>query len=194
VTSWNLRDTHMAETIDQLAVHLERRNGRPAKIAIWAHNSHLGDARATAMGERGEINIGQLVRERYGDDALLVGFTTHAGTVAAAREWDMPVEIRRVRPSLPGSVERLFHEAGASRFLLALGGDEMQRAFAAPLLERAIGVIYVPETERQSHYFEARVARQFDAILHFDETRAVEPLDRTQPESEEVPESYPSGL
>jgi erythromycin esterase-like protein len=184
----------MTETIDQLAAYLERRNGRPAKIAIWAHNSHLGDARATEMGERGEVNIGQLVRERYGDEALLVGFTTHAGTVAAAREWESPVEIRRVRPSLPGSVERLFHETGVPRFLLVLGDDEMRRAFAEPLLERAIGVIYVPETERHSHYFEARLAKQFDAMIHFDETQAVEPLDRTQPKNEEVPESYPTGL
>lgn len=193
VSSWNLRDEHMAETVEQLAAHLERRNGHPAKIAIWAHNSHLGDARATGMGRGGELNVGQLMRERHGDDAMLVGFTTFNGTVAAASEWDAPVEIKRVRDALPGSIERLCHETGDARFLLMLR-DPAAAALSRSMLERAIGVIYLPETERQSHYFDANVRDQFDVLLHFDATRAVEPLDRVQAPAREVPEAYPTGL
>ncbi len=192
VSSWNLRDRHMAETLDALAAHLDRQGGR-AKIAVWAHNSHLGDARATEMGERGELNLGQLVREKYGREALLVGFTTHHGTVTAASEWDAPAECKRARPALPGSYEALFHDTGLARFLLILReGDELAKGLREPRLERAIGVIYRPETERMSHYFRARLPDQFDAVLHFDETRTVEPLERTAGwDAGEVPETFP---
>ena len=178
VSSWNLRDRHMAETLDELVAFLERTYGR-AKVVVWEHNSHLGDARATEMGQHGELNVGQLVRERHGREAVLVGFTTHTGTVTAADDWGEPARRKEVRPSLEGSYERLFHESGLDRFILPLrdgdGGllDELGRA----RLERAIGVIYRPETERQSHYFYARLPEQFDAVLHYDVTRAVEPLD-----------------
>src|SRR5205085_5140507 len=121
-SSWNLRDRHMAETLDALTAHLDRQLGR-AKIVVWEHNSHLGDARATEMGEGGELNVGQLVRERYGREALLVGFSTYSGTVTAASGWDAPAERKRVRPALSGSYEALFHEVGAARFLLTLRGD-----------------------------------------------------------------------
>jgi erythromycin esterase-like protein len=193
VSSWNLRDEHMTETVAQLAQYLERRNGHPAKIAVWAHNSHLGDARATAMGREGEINVGQRMRERYGDEVVLVGFTTFNGAVAAASEWDAPVEIKRVRDALPGSLERLFHETGVARFLVAPLRDSVAE-LSRTMLERAIGVVYLPETERQSHYFDACVRDQFDAILHVDTTSAVEPLDRVQPVARDIPESYPTGL
>jgi erythromycin esterase-like protein len=193
VSSWNLRDQHMASTLEALVAHLERQGAR-AKIAVWAHNSHLGDARATEMGERrGELNLGQLVRERYGRDAVSVGFTTHHGTVTAASDWGGPAERKRVRAALPGSYEALFHGTRLGRFLLALG--EAAEGLREPKLERAIGVIYLPETERASHYFRARLADQFDAVLHFDETRAVEPLERTAEwERGEVPETFPFGV
>jgi erythromycin esterase-like protein len=197
VSSWNLRDEHMAETLQVLVEHLRRQLKRQPRVIVWAHNSHIGDARHTQMGERGEWNVGQLVRERFGDDAVLIGFTTHTGTVSAASEWDGPVERKRVRPSMEGSYERLFHETGLPRFYLNLhaGEDLEHELFHRPRLERAIGVIYLPETERYSHYFHTWLSKQFDAVLHFDETRAVEPLERT-PEwhTRETPETYPSGL
>ena len=195
VSSWNLRDQHMVETIDALVQYLDRI--RPGtRVAVWAHNSHLGDARATEMGAGGELNVGQLVRERYGQDAFLVGFTTHTGTVTAASQWDAPAELKRVRPSLAGSWERLFHETEIPQFLLTLRGDTRARTLLTePRLERAIGVIYRPETERLSHYFWARLAEQFDAVIHFDQTRAVEPLERAAARmTDEVPEAYPTGI
>jgi erythromycin esterase-like protein/predicted phosphoribosyltransferase len=193
--SWNLRDRHMAETIRELLSYLGNTRAG-ARLVIWAHNSHLGDARATQMSEIGELNVGQLVREEYGNDAALVGFTTNTGTVTAASDWAGVAHRKQVRPALPGSYERLFHEAGIGRFVLRLRGDsEVEAALAAPLLERAIGVIYAPETERRSHYFYARLPEQFDYVLHFDQTRAVEPLERTVGwEAGEVAETYPSGL
>jgi erythromycin esterase-like protein len=183
--SWNLRDSHMAETLAELTAHLERTQGR-TKVAVWAHNSHVGDARATEMSERGELNIGQLVRERHGSEALLVGFTTHAGTVTAASDWGGIAERKRVRPAMSGSWEALFHGAGVPDFILDTAGLDGRR------LERAIGVIYRPQTERFSHYFHARLANQFDAVIHLDETRAVEPLELTSEwERGELPETYP---
>jgi erythromycin esterase-like protein len=195
VSSWNLRDRHMADTLDALLAHFDR-PGRRAKAVVWAHNSHLGDARATRMGQEGEWNVGQLVRERYGGEAVLVGFTTYTGTVTAAPDWGEPAQRKRVRPALQGSYEALFHELGAGDFLLPiLGRDSIAEALAPARLERAIGVIYRPATERQSHYFEAHLAEQFDAVVHFDETRAVEPLDLTQGwKAGEPPETYPSGV
>ena len=192
VSSWNLRDTHMAETLDALVRHL----GPSAKVVVWAHNSHLGDARATEMGQRGELNLGQLVRQRYERQATLVGFTTHSGTVTAASGWDSPAERKYVRPSLPGSFEALFHQVGIPNFLLRLSKrEEATGALREPRLERAIGVIYLPRSERASHYFHALLPDQFDVVLHYDETRAVEPLERTAEwETGEVPETYPSML
>jgi erythromycin esterase-like protein len=182
----------MAETLDSLAAHLGR-NGNRAKIAVWEHNSHLGDARATETGQRGELNVGQLVREKYANDAVLVGFTTHHGTVTAASDWGKSAERKSVRPALDGSYEALFHSAQLDRFLLVLNDSPMLvQHLNNPKLERAIGVIYRPETERQSHYFWARLASQFDAVLHFDETRALAPLETTAEwEAGELPETFP---
>ena len=198
VSSWNLRDRHMAETLTELDGHLSRRRGRPARIAVWAHNSHLGDARATELGEAGELNLGQLVRERHGAAAALVGFSTYSGTVTAASDWDMPAETKQIRPGLEGSYEALFHRVDSARFCLVLCGNaEVAEALAAPRLQRAIGVIYRPETERQSHYFHARLARQFDALIHLDATRALRPLDRPRDVAAAVvepPETFPSGV
>jgi erythromycin esterase-like protein len=197
VNSWNMRDRHMAETLDALVAHMSA-EGQGARVAVWEHNSHLGDARATEMGEGGEWNVGQLVRERYTPrDCVLVGFTTHRGTVTASTDWDEPGRRKRVRPALEGSYEALFHEAGPERFMLDLRAEGAARELLRrPRLERAIGVIYRPETERQSHYFHARLAEQFDAVLHFDETRAVEPLEPAAhwTAGEEPPETYPSGF
>ena len=194
VSSWNLRDTHMTETVDALLAHLGR-DGHESKLVVWAHNSHLGDARATEMGARGEINVGQLLRERYPDQVLAVGFTTHAGEVTAARDWDSPGDTRDVAPSLPQSIERLLHDTGLRRFYLDLAASEVRRPLREPLLERAIGVIYRPETERASHYFRARVSDQFDAIVHIDETSAVRALDGvTITDEQEIPETYPSAF
>ena len=194
VSSWNLRDTHMADTLDSLLAHL-RRHGERAKLVVWEHNSHVGDARQTQMGARGEHNLGQLTRSRHPGAAVLVGFTTFQGTVTAASAWDAPAERKRVRPALPERYERLFHEHEDPRFLLRLTDGGGASALRTPRLERAIGVIYRPETERQSHYFLARIASQFDAVIHLDETRAVEPLERTAGwEFGEPPETYPSGV
>jgi erythromycin esterase-like protein/predicted phosphoribosyltransferase len=193
--SWNLRDRHMVDTLNELLRFLD--HTRPnARVVVWAHNSHLGDARATEMSERGELNVGQLVREQYGASAVLVGFTTYTGTVTAASEWDGPAHRKHVRPALAGSYERLFHDVRIPRFLLPLRSDlDLASALAVPRLERAIGVLYVPETERASHYFHAQLPQQFDFVLHFDETRAVEPLERgVLWEAGEVAETYPSGL
>jgi len=197
VESWNLRDQHMAETLEALAGFLTRGTAT-SKIVVWAHNSHLGDARATEMGAHGELNLGQLVRTRAGRDAALVGFTTYGGTVTAASTWDGHVERKTVRPALPDSYEALFHAVGLGNFLLDLRTQGVAvAALAEPRLERAIGVIYRPETERLSHYFSAVLPRQFDAVLHYDQTRAVEPLERTptwEAGEAELPETYPSAL
>jgi erythromycin esterase-like protein len=201
VPSWNLRDNHMADTLDALVEHLTRQRGEPAKVVVWAHNSHVGDARATELGSQGEFTIGQLVRERHPGQGRLIGFTTYTGTVTAADDWDGPAERKRVRPALNESVEELLHEAGEKEFLLRFDGAA--RAGSRPAspagerlrsarLQRAIGVVYRPDTERQSHYFRGRTAEQFDAVIHIDETRAVEPLERTAGwERGEVPETYP---
>jgi erythromycin esterase-like protein len=195
VSSWNLRDSHMVETLQALERHLSRLAG-PPKMAVWAHNSHLGDASATEMGDRGEWNVGQLARDRWNGDAVLVGFSTDHGTVTAASDWDAPGFRKRVRPGLEGSYERLFHGCGEERFWLRLRDDPaMSELLQARRLQRAIGVIYRPETERLSHYFHTRLAQQFDAMIHIDATRALEPLV-PEPEwhGEEPAETYPSGL
>jgi erythromycin esterase-like protein len=195
VSSWNLRDRHMFETLEALTAYLRRRTG-DARLVVWAHNSHLGDARATQMSQRGELNLGQLVREKHGDDAILIGFSTDHGTVTAASNWDEPAERKQVRPARADSFEGLFHRVNVPDFLLLLRPN---RSALAPLrrerLERAIGVIYRPETELMSHYFYARLLEQFDAVIHLDETRAVEPLERAALwVSGEVPETYPSAV
>jgi protein-L-isoaspartate(D-aspartate) O-methyltransferase len=190
--SWNLRDTHMFETLCQL---LEAK-GPGSKAVVWAHNSHIGNAAFTEMGqEREELNIGQLVKERLGDEARLIGFGTHEGTVAAATDWDEPMEVKTVRPSLAESYERLCHDSGVPRFLLDLRAGVNEAAVEAlrePRLERFIGVIYRPETERWSHYAQAVLPSQFDAWVWFDETEAVTPLGEEPASGED--ETYPFGL
>jgi protein-L-isoaspartate(D-aspartate) O-methyltransferase len=190
--SWNLRDTHMFETLCQL---LEAK-GPDSKAVVWAHNSHIGNAAHTEMGQvREELNIGQLVKEKFGAASRLIGFGTHTGTVAAANDWDEPMEVMEVRPSLPESYERVCHEAGLPRFLLDLREGKNEAAVDAllePRLERFIGVIYRPETERWSHYAEAVLPNQFDGWVWFDETRAVSPLSGEQLPGED--ETYPFGL
>jgi erythromycin esterase-like protein len=195
VKSWNLRDRHMMDTLLALMNHLDRIHEK-SRLVVWAHNSHIGNAAATQMGRRGEFNIGQLCRERFGDEAFLVGFTTYTGSVTAASDWDGPVERKLVRPALTHSYEMLFHHAEIPDFWLDLHEyPAAAQILQHPLLERAIGVIYRPETERASHYFTASLPEQFDAIFHFDHTRAVEPLERTPHwEAGEVEETYPSGL
>ncbi|MEW5916368.1 MAG: erythromycin esterase family protein [Gemmatimonadota bacterium] len=195
VGSWNLRDQHMAETLESLLQFLGTQQQTP-KLVVWAHNSHLGDARATEMGSSGELNVGQIVRQRYGHQSLLIGFSTYRGSVTAADDWGEPALHKTVRPALPDSYEALFHEIGVGNFYFDL--TERNPAISElrhPRLERAIGVIYRPETERLSHYFHAQLPSQFDAILHYDVTRAVEPLERTgEWERGELPETYPTAL
>ena len=187
--SWNLRDQHMFDTLERLLAF----RGPNAKAVVWAHNSHVGDARATEMGAaRGEHNIGQLCRQTLGDAAFSIGFGTHTGTVAAATDWDGPMQIKKVRPSHPSSYERLCHDADVPAFLLSLrypARDAVRDELASPRLERAIGVIYRPETELQSHYFQAALPWQFDAYVWFDETRAVLALEAEAARAE-VPHVY----
>jgi erythromycin esterase-like protein/predicted phosphoribosyltransferase len=195
VSSWNLRDRHMMETLVALLAHLQSRCGR-AKVVVWAHNSHVGDARATSMAWRGEHNIGQLVREAFPGKCSVIGFSTYTGTVTAAAGWHLPAARRKVSPGLPGSYEHLFHQVGIPGFWLDLRGkDAAAEMLAERRLQRAIGVVYRPETERTSHYLEACLPQQFDFILHFDDTRAVEPLERREQWSrDEAPETFPAGL
>jgi erythromycin esterase-like protein len=194
-STWNLRDTHMVGALESVVAHLGRQQREP-KVAVWAHNSHLGDASATEMGGRGELNVGQLVRARHATDAVLVGFSTHHGRVTAASKWGGVAERKHVRPALRESFEAAFHESRIERFLLTWRqGDSLIDDLRQPELERAIGVIYRPETERQSHYFWARLGDQFDAIVHTDETRAVKPLEPTSEwQKGEPPETFPFGV
>ncbi|HEY0063059.1 MAG TPA: erythromycin esterase family protein, partial [Telluria sp.] len=195
VSSWNLRDHHMAETLDALAEHVQQTRAAPAKIVVWAHNSHLGDAGATQMHALGETNLGQLTRQSHPDQTFLLGFSTYGGTVTAASQWDGPPECKRVLPALPGSIEHLLHGVREGIFYLPLTADPaLEQALAERRLERAIGVLYLPETERQSHYFFASVSRQFDALIHIDTTSAVTPLDARQRSGAEPPETFPSGV
>jgi erythromycin esterase-like protein len=191
--SWNLRDTHMAGTLEALLAWTGRRSSA-AKAVVWAHNSHLGDARATQMSDWGELNLGELARTKYGRDAYLIGFTTHTGTVTAARDWDEPAERRQVRPSLARSYERLFHETAIEKFLLRLDREPVKSALSEPRLERAIGVIYRPESERASHYFRANLPAQFDAVIHLDVTTAITPLEPWSIPDADLPETYPVGV
>jgi erythromycin esterase-like protein len=194
VSSWNLRDCHMTDTLFALADHLNNQK-IPPKIVVWAHNSHLGDARATEMGAGGEWNVGQLTRQRAEGQTFLIGLTTYAGTVTAATNWDEPAQLKRVNPGLKDSFELLFHEVEKPRFWLDLGDREVIELLAQPRLERAIGVIYRPEIEKLSHYFDAHLTMQFDAVIHFDHTRAVEPLDRTSGwKHDDLPETFPAGV
>jgi erythromycin esterase-like protein len=198
VNTWNLRDRHMTGTVEALASYLDRRVGR-AKVIVWAHNSHLGDARATEVSEAGELNVGQLLREAHPGETLSVGFSTYSGTVTAADDWDEPARRMRVRPAMRDSYECVFHDVGFDRFLLnlrevAAEGSDLAEQLGEDRLQRAIGVIYRPQTERVSHYLGARLIEQFDAMIHVEETRAVEPLERLGRVDDEVPETFPAGV
>lgn len=194
--SWNLRDTHMAETLDALRTHLAA-GGRPGKVVVWAHNSHVGDGRATEQAELGQITLGQLARQAYGArDAVLVGLGTFTGTVTAASEWGGPATVQHVRSARDDAVEALLHQTGLTSLLVIMGQDERATAaLAAARLQRAIGVVYRRETERFSHYVFADVTRQFDALIHLDATTALEPLDPDPGwQHEDVAQTYPTGV
>ena len=194
--SWNLRDRHMFDTLMDLHGHLSKRLGREARIAVWAHNSHVGNAAATDMNARGEYNLGQLARKTFGKRALLVGFSTSSGTVTAAPNWDDAPETREVRAPIPGSYEEVFHHVSPKAFMLDLrGSSKATDLLSEPRLQRAIGVVYRPETERQSHYFTSRLPEQFDFMLHYERTSAVQPLDTLiQMHPGEMDETYPFGV
>lgn len=175
--TWNIRDHHMGETLQNIMTHLETKMNVPAKIIVWAHNSHLGDSRATEMSERKEINLGQIVREHFSMSSFHIGFSTYTGTVTAADHWDGPAKTKNVVPGMPGSYEALFHELSERNFILYLHGNEhLLHLLQTPRLQRAIGVIYLPHSERYSHYFFTKLPLQFDAIIHFDDSRAVKPI------------------
>jgi erythromycin esterase-like protein len=200
VSSWNLRDRHMAATLDALLDHFDRRGGR-TKVVVWEHNSHIGDARATGMSTRGELNVGQLARQRYGEHAVaLIGLTTYDGEVTAATDWGQPARRRTVRPGLPESYEHLLHEVvderlAPARFWMPMTDPDAAAVLAEPRLERAIGVVYRPQTERPSHYFPARLDHQFDVVIHIDRTSALQPLDDIAAwDPLEPPETYPTGI
>ena len=194
--SWNIRDQHMFDTLNDLAGHLGRSHGREAKIIVWAHNSHIGNAAATEMGRRGDLNIGQLTRDAYGSEALLIGFSTSHGTVTAASNWDEPAEFKHINLPFPGSYEEVFHHVKFKKFLINL--RERNNAvdlLMKPRLQRAIGVIYRPMTERQSHYFQTCLPEQFDFMIHIDDTSAVQPMEMiTRLHVGEMDETYPYGI
>ncbi|MFA5959580.1 MAG: erythromycin esterase family protein [Tatlockia sp.] len=178
IASWNIRDRHMVETLNILADHMEHRFNKPAKIIVWAHNSHVGDARATEMGDQGEVNIGQLMREQHAD-TYCIGFSTYEGFVTAASNWDEPAERKKIVPGFKESYEELFHQLQYKNFILHLiGNEELDHFLKIPRLQRAIGVIYRPETERLSHYFFTHLPYQFDSLIHLDKTTALQPLGR----------------
>ncbi len=188
--SWNLRDRHMFDTLQAL---LRRRKG--AKAVVWAHNSHIGNAAATSMGWEGEFNIGELCRTAYGSEAVAIGFSTDRGTVAAASNWDGAMERKQVRPAREDSYEHLFRRTGRARTLTDWRDPmrhRLREQLAEPRLERAIGVVYRPESELLSHYFRAVLPEQFDALVWFEESRAVTPLGLEKPRG--AAETYPFGL
>lgn len=195
--SWNIRDTHMMETVMSL-INFNKETDRSHKIVVWAHNSHIGDARATQMSSYDEINIGQLIKETFGAQAVSIGFTTFTGNVSAASAWGAPVERKYVRTALPESIEALFHSFNLNAFSLIPSEHHEVYDFLNrdDFLERAIGVIYSPLTERQSHYFFAQIAQQFDVIIHYDTTQAVVPLEKSTAweKGEDVPETFPFGV
>lgn len=196
VSSWNLRDIHMTQTIREIDQYLSHQLQRPARIIVWAHNSHIGDAMATEQSQRGELNVGQLMRDQYPAQVYLLGFTTYRGYVTAASEWGGIAERKRVKPALPNSYESLFHDTGLEQFILIMRGrEELHRLIPSNYLERAIGVIYLQHSERISHYFHSNLARQFDAVIHIDETQAVTPLEKLGVfHLDDAPETYPSGF
>ncbi len=190
--SWNLRDRHMFDTL----LHVLEVGGQDTKAVVWAHNSHIGNAAATSMGWEGEFNIGELCRTAFGEEAVLIGFGTDRGTVAAADDWGRAMQIKTILPARPDSHEHIFRRSGVSRSLTswrAPGQRELRQVLSQPRLERAIGVVYRPETELYSHYFEAVLPEQFDAYVWFEETTAVTPL-KSESRPEGVPETYPFGL
>jgi erythromycin esterase-like protein len=195
-SSWNIRDQHMVEIIIEVDRHLSKELNTPAKIIVWAHNSHLGDARATQQSLSGELNVGQLMRQRYTSEVFLLGFTTYEGYVTAAPEWDASAQRKSINPGIEGSYEKLFHQLGFERFLYIFkDSPQLGEVFPKMLLERAIGVVYLPESERRSHYFYANIANQFDAVMHIDVTQALKPLEKYAPSpKEDAPETFPSGL
>ena len=193
--SWNLRDKHMFEAFMALVDYSNSALLKPAKVVIWAHNSHIGNATATEMAERGELNIGQLVKQKYGEQAFLLGFTTYTGTVVAADEWGGPAKIKQITPALNNSWENLFHNIPTEQFSLFFN-EKVKNIFESipPKLQRAIGVIYKPETERYSHYFYSLLSSQFDGVIHIDTTSALRPIDTLSQKVEEAPETYPTSL
>jgi erythromycin esterase-like protein len=194
--TWNMRDRHMFKTLEKLSAHLEQKLDRPARIAVWAHNSHLGNAAATDMSNRGEINIGQLTAEKYEKESLRIGFSSSRGTVTAASDWDGLAETKVINEPMSGSYEQLFSRLKERHFFIDLREkNEATRHLEHERLQRAIGVVYRPDTERLSHYFYANLPRQFDFMIHIDDTTALEPLSTIiQPQAKELDETYPYGL
>lgn len=186
--AWNMRDRHMGDTLEWICRQLKP----DAKVVVWTHNAHVGDARATESSRHGRVNLGQLVREQHGDNAYLLGFTSHSGEVTAASEWDGAAERKIVRPAIEGSYEALFHQTRLPAFLLPFHDDLVRRILERPMLERAIGVVYKPESERVSHYYQCTLPRQFDAVIHLDRTQALIPFERASAwAAGELPETYP---
>ena len=193
-SAWNVRDQHMFQTLEALREHLGHQLGEPAGVVVWAHNSHVGNAAATEMAEHDEFSLGQLVREKYPEQALLVGFSTATGEVTAAADWDEPALRQTISPPLPGSYEALFQAVAQDDFLLDLRSDALRQSLGEARLQRAIGVVYQPQSERQSHYYHTRLPEQFDFLLHYQQTRALQPMNRNSRASSTLAETWPSGL
>ncbi|ANE49875.1 erythromycin esterase family protein [Flavisolibacter tropicus] len=187
--SWNVRDTHMMETLDRLM----RFHGDNAKGIVWEHNTHIGDARATSMKRAGMINIGQLAREQYGiNKVYLVGFGSYQGSVIAGDEWGAPMQELDVPKAREGSVEHTLHRQSTANRYLLFNEPEVGKQYSEAINHRAIGVVYNPAHERYGNYVPSVMSQRYDAFIYLDETQALHPL-HLQPHSEKMPETYPFG-
>jgi erythromycin esterase len=193
--SWNVRDRHFDETLARLLEHYDERDGTPAKAVVWAHNTHVGDARATDQSRHGEVTLGELARERYGrENVVLVGFGSHHGTVVAAPRWGEPMELMGVPQARRGSLESVLHEEAPPQALFVFPPPPERPALLADEIgHRAIGVVYRPDRDRWANYVPTVLGDRYDAFLWFDETHGVRPLHTLKVDRRE-PETYPSGV
>jgi erythromycin esterase len=186
---WNVRDTHMMETLDRLL----KFHGNNSKAIVWEHNTHIGDARATDMKRAGMINIGQLAREQYGPDKVyLAGFGTYSGTVVASESWGAAMKIFEVPFARVGSIEHLLHRQSSSNYYLLFNTEDLQKRYGTAMRHRAIGVVYDPDRELSGNYVRTKLSQRYDAFIFLDQTTALHPF-HMKPHDTKMPETFPFG-